>query len=133
MFFSCWLSSHKYPYHIWIFLGPVTVIIFTNTYILGSIIYKIVRSCRQKTNSKRVYSNLFTAYILLFNFGIPWLLYVFYINEKLAAVFANIFIVVNGTQVKLYLINKKYFLIFILFLAGNCPLCRAVHPLPHET
>lgn len=113
----------------------MTVIIFTNTLILGSIIYKIVRNscCRPKTSSKRVTSNLFTAYILLFNFGIPWLLYVFYINEQLAAVFGTIFIVVNGTQVLKeimlnFLLNKKY----SLTLAGNCPLCGAVHPLPYE-
>ena len=43
--------------------------------------------------------NWYLVIILLFNFGFPWLLYVFYINEQMAVFFSYFFIIINGTQV----------------------------------
>ena len=77
------------------------MIILINCGILGNILTAIVRLKNQRLlkGKDRQYVSPYTVYVLLFNFGIPWILYVFYINQYMAAVFSYIFIIVNGTQV----------------------------------
>ena len=54
---------------------------------------------KEPIQQDRKYVNMVTVYILLFNFGIPWILFVLYINKYMATVFSYVFIIVNGTQV----------------------------------
>lgn len=77
------------------------MIILINGYLLGHILVSIIRMKRsQLLKSKDShYVNPYTVYILLFDFGVPWILYVMYINQEMAVVFSYIFILVNGTQV----------------------------------
>ncbi len=103
----------------------MTVIIYANccllcATLLGSYLNKLKKIKKKNNNENEVYEanqhstssvevkqnslnnhvNWHMVLVLLFNFGLPWMLYVFYINEQMAPVFSYVFILLNGTQVK---------------------------------
>lgn len=86
----------------------MTLFILVNFGLFISILLKVF--CRtdnaevvvnKSAPTKQVDLRWLMVLILIFNFGIPWLLYVFYINEMLSFYFTYIFIIFNGSQVRL--------------------------------
>ena len=88
----------------------MTIIVVINCSLLAAILLSIkywqkkyeiqknLKNHRHQSESQLV--NWYIVAILVVNFGFPWLLYVFYINEQLATFFSYVFIVANGMQVK---------------------------------
>ena len=138
---SCWISSSKYPKHVWFFVAPVTAIVPINVFsvfqfiftlfisqilinccLLGAILSIVPTQSRQvqmqiskrfsggkaAQNKQGPLVNWYLIAILLFNFGFPWLLYVFYINEQMGTFFSYFFIALNFTQVKWFCANIQF-------------------------
>ncbi len=87
----------------------MTVLVLTNCCLLAAVLFRYKRIKRQQFEVQRELLqnyqsesqliNWYLVVILLINFGLPWLSYVFYINEQMSTYFSYVFIVVNGTQV----------------------------------
>ena len=86
-------------------VAPITAIIVINCCILCKILYEGVKRGAQLGYSKSMLRvQLIVAFTLMFNFGIPWLIFIFYVGEYSHAL-SYIFIVINGTQVWKRLMN----------------------------
>lgn len=98
--FSCWISSPVHPGNIWVFVAPVTLFILANGFMLIVIINKLMGKNEGESRSTQMGNRIQTTslIILFFNFGITWILYIFYINQFLKPIFTYVFIVVNGSQ-----------------------------------
>ncbi len=103
-------------------LVPVIAVILVNTYVMIILSRKVIKMNAQKktakfnSKSKRILSYS----ILSINLGITWFLFVLYIQKwsSYFSYFSYVFIVLNGSQVSLILLFKKWRmnLIFSIFL-----------------
>ena len=87
-------------------MTPVILIIGIDLCILSNLLYKMSRTIKMTVVSSKDHYNYgysLTIFVLVFNFGIPWILFIFYINQYMANVFSYVFIIVNGTQVSAYI------------------------------
>ncbi|KAH9394936.1 hypothetical protein TYRP_004999 [Tyrophagus putrescentiae] len=99
--YFCWISSSKYPKHILInccLLGAILSIVPTQSRQVQMQISKRFSGGKAARNKQGPLVNWYLIAILLFNFGFPWLLYVFYINEQMGTFFSYFFIALNFTQ-----------------------------------
>ena len=100
---SCWIATARYPYHIWLIVGPALIAIIINFVMIIALIRKVMKSTtNQNTNKFRLrIKQIFGVTSLLFNLGITWLSFILYIKQfgSYFSYFSYVFIVLNGSQV----------------------------------
>src|SRR5699024_2744144 len=69
----------------------------------------LIKACRNRKQNSRFLPIIIPAFLFTFNFGIPWILYIFYIHEYYLPYFSYIFILVNGTQGMVLFGQQWYF------------------------
>lgn len=104
-------------------LVPVIVVIVVNTYVMVILLRKVLKINTQKERTEKFKSKsklILSFSIISINLGITWFLFVLYI-QKWSSYFSYlsyVFIVLNGSQVSLILLFRKWRmnLIFFIFL-----------------
>ncbi|KAH9403290.1 G-protein coupled receptor 2 [Tyrophagus putrescentiae] len=96
--YFCWISSPRYPEHIWIFIYPASALLLMTLIFSSWTFMKHFCCCFFKSRQRKTVDlQLVNALLLVGNFGLPWIAYTFYINEHFGH-FAYFFIFFNAIQ-----------------------------------